>query len=53
MNRRPASVIRLGFALLAAGLIVLLPVVPRATSGWYLLVPLVIAGTGWGCWSPS
>ena len=26
----------------------LLPIVPRATSGWYLLVPLVIAGTGMG-----
>jgi hypothetical protein len=53
VNRRPASVIRLGFALLALGVIVLLPIVPRATSGWYLLVPLVIAGMAWGCWSPS
>jgi EmrB/QacA subfamily drug resistance transporter len=48
VNLRPASVIRLGFLLLTLGVVVLLPVVPRATSGWYLLVPLVIAGTGLG-----
>jgi hypothetical protein len=48
VHRRPASVIRLGFALLSLGVVVLLPIVPRATSGWYLLVPLVIAGTGMG-----
>ena len=29
-------------------MIVLLPIVPRATSGWYLVVPLVIAGAGLG-----
>ena len=27
---------------------VLIPIVPRADSGWYLLVPLVIAGSGLG-----
>jgi Na+/melibiose symporter-like transporter len=47
-KRRPASIIRVGFALLALGLIVLLPIIPRATSGWYLVVPLVIAGAGLG-----
>jgi EmrB/QacA subfamily drug resistance transporter len=47
-NRRPSAIIRLGFALLAAGLLVLLPIVPRADSGWWLLVPLVIAGAGLG-----
>jgi EmrB/QacA subfamily drug resistance transporter len=47
-NRRPSSIIRLGFALLAAGMLVLLPIVPRADSGWWLLVPLVIAGSGLG-----
>jgi EmrB/QacA subfamily drug resistance transporter len=46
--RRPAAIIRAGFALLVLGMIVLLPIVPRATSGWYLLVPLVIAGSGLG-----
>ena len=40
--------IRLGFLLLTAGLVVLLPIVPRADSGWALLVPLLIAGSGLG-----
>ena len=31
--------------LLTAGLVVLIPIVPRASSGWYLVVPLVIAGS--------
>jgi EmrB/QacA subfamily drug resistance transporter len=47
-NRRPSSVIKLGFALLTTGLAVLVPIVPRADSGWYLVVPLVIAGSGLG-----
>ena len=47
-RRRPATVIRWGFAGLTAGLVVLLPIVPRATSGWWLVVPLVIAGSGLG-----
>jgi hypothetical protein len=47
-KRRPASVIRIGFLLLTAGLVLLLPIVPRADSGWALLVPLVIAGSGLG-----
>ena len=47
-DRRPASIIRLGFALLAGGLIVLIPIIPRADTGWYLVVPLLIAGSGLG-----
>jgi EmrB/QacA subfamily drug resistance transporter len=47
-GRRPSSIIRLGFALLTTGLVVLIPLVPRADSGWYLLVPLIIAGSGLG-----
>ena len=31
-----------------AGLIAILPVVPRADSGWWLLIPLIIAGCGLG-----
>jgi LPXTG-motif cell wall-anchored protein len=45
---RPASIIRLGFALLTIGLAVVIPIVPRADSGWYLVVPLIIAGSGLG-----
>jgi MFS family permease len=47
-RRRPAVIIRAGFALLAGGMLVLLPIVPRATTGWYLVVPLIIAGCGLG-----
>ncbi len=47
-NRRPSSIIRAGFLLLAIGLVVLVAVVPRADAGWYLAVPLVIAGIGLG-----
>ena len=47
-NRRASSIIRVGFALLSAGLIILIPIVPRADSGWYLVIPLMIAGAGLG-----
>jgi len=47
-KRRPSSIIRLGFLLLTTGMVVLIPIVPRAGSGWYLLIPLVIAGSGLG-----
>ena len=47
-KRRPSSIIRLGFALLTVGLAVLIPIVPRADSGWYLVIPLMIAGSGLG-----
>jgi EmrB/QacA subfamily drug resistance transporter len=45
---RPASIIRLGFALVSLGVLILLPIVPRADSGWALAVPLVIVGSGLG-----
>ena len=48
VHARSANVILLGFTLLLAGLLILLPVVPRADSGWYLAIPLVIAGAGLG-----
>ena len=47
-DRRPSSIVRLGFTLLTAGLVLLLPIVPRADSGWALVVPLMIAGCGLG-----
>jgi len=47
-RRRPAVLISAGFALVTAGMVVLEPIVPRADSGWYLLVPLLIAGCGLG-----
>lgn len=47
-DRRPARIIRTGFALTTTGMLLLVPVVPAADSGWYLVVPLVIAGAGLG-----
>jgi EmrB/QacA subfamily drug resistance transporter len=47
-DRRPSSIIRAGFALLTAGLVVLIPIVPRAHSGWWLVIPLIVAGAGLG-----
>jgi hypothetical protein len=47
-NRRPASIIRAGYALLLVGLLSLIPIIPRADAGWYLAGPLVIAGIGLG-----
>jgi hypothetical protein len=47
-RRRPASVIRAGWALLTLGLLALILVVPRADSGWALVIPLMLAGIGLG-----
>jgi EmrB/QacA subfamily drug resistance transporter len=47
-KRRPAAVIRIGFLLLAVGVAVLIPFVPRVDSGLWLAIPLVIGGAGLG-----
>jgi EmrB/QacA subfamily drug resistance transporter len=47
-SRRPASIIRAGSGLLSVGMLLLVPIVPRADSGWALVVPLAIAGCGLG-----
>jgi Major Facilitator Superfamily len=47
-NRRPAVIIRWGFVLLVVGIASLLPFVPRVDSGWWLAIPLAIAGSGLG-----
>src|SRR5690349_7210490 len=47
-NRSPSNIIRAGFFLLALGVAVLIPIVPRAHSGWAMAVPLLIAGCGLG-----
>ena len=47
-DRRPASIIRVGFALLTVGLVGLIAIVPDADTGWYLLLPLVVMGGGLG-----
>ena len=47
-KRRPASIVRIGFLLLTVGMAGLIPIVPRADSGWWLVVPLLVAGSGLG-----
>ena len=47
-RRRASVIIRAGFALSTLGLALIIPIVPDADSGWYLLIPLVIAGAGLG-----
>jgi MFS family permease len=47
-DRSPSKIIRAGFFLLTVGVAVLIPIVPRAHSGWWMVVPLLIAGCGLG-----
>jgi EmrB/QacA subfamily drug resistance transporter len=47
-RRRPGSLIRAGFSLLALGTVLAIVVVPRATSGWWFVLPLVVMGAGLG-----
>jgi EmrB/QacA subfamily drug resistance transporter len=47
-NRSPSRIILIGFVLLAAGVAVLIPIVPHAHSGWAMFAPLAIAGAGLG-----
>jgi EmrB/QacA subfamily drug resistance transporter len=47
-NRSPSKIIFVGFALLAIGVAVLIPIVPHADSGWALVAPLILAGCGLG-----
>jgi len=47
-GRRASAIIRIGFALVTAGVVLLVLIVPRADSGWDLFVPLMIAGSGLG-----
>jgi MFS family permease len=47
-RRRPATVIRVGFLLLVIGNAILIATVPRADFGWALILPLALAGAGFG-----
>jgi EmrB/QacA subfamily drug resistance transporter len=47
-KRRPSDIILVGFALSAVGLALIIPIVPRAHSGWWLFIPLLITGCGLG-----
>jgi EmrB/QacA subfamily drug resistance transporter len=47
-DRRPASIVLAGFVLTTIGMGVIIPLVPRVDSGWYLVLPLIVAGSGLG-----
>jgi MFS family permease len=47
-RRRPSSLIRAGFVLLAVGVLAMIPIVPRVDTSWYLVIPLVLCGGGLG-----
>ncbi len=47
-KRSPGKIIRAGFLLLVLGLAILIPFVPRVHSGWALVLPLLITGSGLG-----
>ena len=47
-RRRPSSLIRAGFLLLAVGVIVMVPIVPQADTSLPLVVPLMLCGAGLG-----
>ena len=47
-RRRPSTLVRAGFALFTLGMAVLVPIIPRADSGWALALPLAVAGSGLG-----
>ena len=39
-TRRPSTIVQWGFALCLVGMVAIIPIVPRADSGWALLIPL-------------
>ena len=47
-KRRPSNIVLAGFGLLTIGAAALIPIVPRATSGWDLAIALIVAGSGLG-----
>src|SRR5215469_4610153 len=44
----PSKIIRAGFLLLAVGVGILIPIISWNDSGWAMIVPLLIAGSGLG-----
>ena len=47
-KRRASSIVRAGFTLTAVGMALIIPLVPRADFGWWLVGPLLLAGSGLG-----
>ena len=47
-KRRASSIVAAGFALTTVGMLLIIPLVPRADFGWWLIGPLLLAGSGLG-----
>jgi EmrB/QacA subfamily drug resistance transporter len=47
-KRRASSIVCAGFALTTVGFLLVVPLVPRADFGWWLVGPLLLAGSGLG-----
>jgi EmrB/QacA subfamily drug resistance transporter len=47
-KRRPADIVLAGFICTMIGFGLIIPIMPHTESGWSLLVPLLIAGSGLG-----
>ena len=47
-KRRPSNIVLAGFALTSIGIAAIIPIVPRTDTGWALVVPLLITGSGLG-----
>jgi EmrB/QacA subfamily drug resistance transporter len=47
-KRRPSRLIQIGYAVLLVGVALLIPLVPRASTGWSFVIPLALAGVGLG-----
>src|SRR3954470_14821105 len=47
-KRRASTIVCAGFALTTVGMLLVIPLVPRADFGWWLIGPLLLAGSGLG-----
>jgi hypothetical protein len=47
-KRRAADIVLVAFALSAIGIATIIPVMPRTDSGWSVVIPLMVTGSGLG-----
>jgi hypothetical protein len=47
-KRRAADIVLVGFALSAIGIATIIPVMPRTDTGWSVVIPLMVTGSGLG-----
>lgn len=47
-KRSPSRIIQAGYGILLLGVVLVIPLIPRADSGLYFFIPLIITGTGLG-----